>query len=1183
MLQQSKGAEVCVNDSEEEPNYIDNLVESDDELRLARPNPSTTANLQHASVRYAELLDILFIDYADRPALRTLKRDVDISGTVSQPVISTLTYRQLGQRVRALASHWQNVCEASVDLGERVCIMGYSGADFLTVDLACGYRGAVAVPLDPNIPTPMLKTMMSELTPSVVAADTTNLDTALHLALSTPSVRTILIFDWSNEDHAGVHRHIQRIVRAASDKNLNVELLDDVFRKGHHFPATTLVKSRPHAETSIILYTSGSSGQPKGAVYSEVLATQLWRTSGHKSAPSLALAILPQTHIAGRVAITKCLAVGGTVHFSSEHGPYSFLEDCEFVRPTSIYMIPALCDLIIQKYESILADWYAEGRRPQEAEAHARQSLRQDVLGGRLITASTGSAPMQPEVRQYLESILGIKLHDRYGSTETAGALIVDGKIDRSRVVEYRLVDRPDLGYLASDMPHPRGELYIKANHMVRRYWSAEDHTPLDEDGYYRTGDIMSEVAADHLAYVDRSTNVQKLSNGRFVELAKLEALYSQIDLVQSIYIQALSDGSMLVAVVVPSCDAFAAYPSPEDLLRVLKSRIVDIAVQHQLSPYEAPKNVVIEIEPFTVENGLVSSLGKLRRTKLKDRFSALIDSTVDASGSLRTKRRLGLRTFASDHGLSETVIELLRTETSISIGRGQFDLSLVDLGVDSMSAVRCTQAIRDIHRADIPVSTLLDPRSTVRRLIEIISDSATHQETRPTARSVHGADVNANGTLLKASQLRIGDLLDVEGLQSTRNSRPVHDTVESVLITGANGYLGRFVLLEWLEKLDAVGGVVICIVRASSQRAAEERLRDVFDTGDSKLLEKFLSYTSSRLTVLAGDLGQPNLGLSQQCWTDISHQVGHIAHCGALVNHVFSYSDLFVPNVLGTAEVIRLALTNRVKSVAFTSTVAVVDRVTNARDRVISLESAATEERVVRDRYAEGYATSKWACEVLLNEASTVYGVPVTVFRTGMILAHPDYAGQVNRSDMLTRLVWSVISVGLAPHSFYMSYAEDLQSNEPHYDGLPADFVASTIANAPHTRADRHLVLNLYNSHNDGISLDTFVDWLVAAGYKIERVPHADWLPRFENALQGLPDRQRHQSVLPILDAYRELIDPGLTRPLPSRIMGDCTSHGELAMSEVPHIARSLIIKTARDAFSSDSTEVASAITYDS
>ena len=82
----------------------------------------------------------------------------------------------------------------------------------------------------------------------------------------------------------------------------------------------------------------------------------------------------------------------------------------------------------------------------------------------------------------------------------------------------------------------------------------------------------------------------------------------------------------------------------------------------------------------------------------------------------------------------------------------------------------------------------------------------------------------------------------------------------------------------------------------------------------------------------------------------------------------------------------------------------------------------------------------------MLLREAHDLCGLPVGVFRCDMILADPKYAGQLNVSDTVTRMVLSVVATGIAPGSFFQLDTEG-NRQRAHFDGLPVDFVAEAIA----------------------------------------------------------------------------------------------------------------------------------------
>ena len=144
------------------------------------------------------------------------------------------------------------------------------------------------------------------------------------------------------------------------------------------------------------------------------------------------------------------------------------------------------------------------------------------------------------------------------------------------------------------------------------------------------------------------------------------------------------------------------------------------------------------------------------------------------------------------------------------------------------------------------------------------------------------------------------------------------------MLLTGATGFLGRYLALDWLERMDLVDGKLICLVRAKDDAAARDRLDTTFDSGDPELLRHYRELAADHLEVIAGDKGEADLGLDPQTWQRLADTVDLIVDPAALVNHVLPYSQLFGPNALGTAELIRIALTTKLKPFVYVSTIGV-------------------------------------------------------------------------------------------------------------------------------------------------------------------------------------------------------------------------------------------------------------------
>ncbi|MDG2001950.1 MAG: thioester reductase domain-containing protein, partial [Novosphingobium sp.] len=315
-------------------------------------------------------------------------------------------------------------------------------------------------------------------------------------------------------------------------------------------------------------------------------------------------------------------------------------------------------------------------------------------------------------------------------------------------------------------------------------------------------------------------------------------------------------------------------------------------------------------------------------------------------------------------------------------------------------------------------------------------------------------------------------------------------------------------------------------------------------------------------LEVLAGDLGLPNLGLEEADWNRLCETVDLIVHPAAHVNHVLPYNQLFTANVVGTAELIKLALSSRLKHFHYVSTLGVISLTGHLieEERDIRAAIPACE---VDDSYANGYGISKWAGEVLLREAHDLCSLPVSVFRPGMILADMRYTGQLNVPDMFTRLLFSLAATGVAPATFY---AQDLSNGHPHanYEGLTVDFLANSVTAIGLRNKEGFYSYNLSSPHKDGVSLDSFVDWMIEAGCKIERVEKYDeWISHFETAMHALPDEQQQQSMLAILGPYRSPQATSAGGKLP--VERFCTA-SESAGYPVPHLSKKLIEKYVSD-----------------
>lgn len=1144
---------------------IADLTATDPQFAAAKPDPAVSQAIENPELSPDAVVRTVLEAYADRPALgeRAVDYVEDRRGRTSAkllPHYNTITYHELDDRISSLTR-----ALTDVHPGDRVAILGFGSIDYTVIDVATIPLGAIAVPLQTSAPLTALRPIVAETEPAVIASSIDYLEDAAELVLTGYAPSSLVVFDYDPEitDHRDAYDAL-RARLADANSTVVVETLQDALERGKTLPARPAAH-READDMALLIYTSGSTGAPKGAIYTRNMTGKLWRPASwgwaDSAEPSIVLSFMPMSHVMGRSGLFGALSHGGTAYFAAKSDLSTFLDDLALVRPTQLSFVPRVWDMLSAEVRSQL-DRHASEGTDTKSDAEFLADVRAAVLGDRYLNAVTGSAPTSSDLKAWVESFLDLDLLDGYGSTE-AGGVLLNGQIKRPPVIDYKLADVPDLGYFSTDRPHPRGELLLKTVNMFPGYYRRPEVTAevFDEEGFYRTGDVVAELGPDRLQYVDRRNFVLKLSQGEFVTASKLEAVFETSPLVRQIYIYGNSARSYLLAVIVPTPEALSQHDTSE--LRVLISEsLADVAKEADLQSFEVPRDFILETTAFTLENGLLTGIRKLARPKLKEIYGPQLEELYEdlAQGQAAELREL------RQGGATRPVIETVTRAAAALLGSAAADLSpdahFTDLGGDSLSALTFANLLREIFFVEVPVGVIVSPANDLAALAEYI-ETERSGSTRPTFASVHGRGANE----IHARDLTLGKFLDAHALANAPALPYPSQEVRTVLLTGATGFLGRYLALDWLERMSLVGGKVITLVRAKDDATARQRLDETFDSGDPALLDHYRRLAAGHLEVLAGDKGEPGLGLDETTWQRLADTVDLIVDPAALVNHVLPYDQLFGPNVVGTAELIRLALTTKLKPFVYLSTVGVGDQIEPSAfvEDADVRQSSAT--RVVNDNYANGYGNSKWAGEVLLREAHDLSGLPVQVFRCDMILAEPKYAGQLNVPDMFTRLMLSLVATGIAPGSFYELDAAG-HRQRAHYDGLPVDFIADAISTLGAHHIHGFETFHVMNPHDDGVGLDEFVDWLVDAGYPIDRVAdYGQWLQRFEMSMRGLPDRQRQASLLPLLHSYAQPARPLLGSFATTDRFRAAVQDAKIGPDkDIPHVTAEIIVKYITD-----------------
>jgi len=253
----------------------------------------------------------------------------------------------------------------------------------------------------------------------------------------------------------------------------------------------------------------------------------------------------------------------------------------------------------------------------------------------------TGSAPIDPEVLSFLKVCFCCPVLEGYGLTETSAASAFTDATDPvsghvGGPVEcnvFRLRDVPEMQYLATDKPYPRGEVQIRGSNVTKGYFRRPDKTEesFDSEGFFCTGDVGMIYPNGSVKIIDRAKNIFKLSQGEYIAPEKLENVYILLPLIGQVMIYGDSLKNCVVAIVAveePNVQKWAeekgkkgdleALCNDPDLKKEVLDSMMEIAKSNKLNALEKPGEIYLTHEAFTIENDLLTPTFKLKRNIAK-------------------------------------------------------------------------------------------------------------------------------------------------------------------------------------------------------------------------------------------------------------------------------------------------------------------------------------------------------------------------------------------------------------------------------------------------------------------------------------------------------------------------------------------------------------------------------------
>lgn len=316
-----------------------------------------------------------------------------------------------------------------------------------------------------------------------------------------------------------------------------------------------------------------------------------------------------------------------------------------------------------------------------------------------------------------------------------------------------------------------------------------------------------------------------------------------------------------------------------------------------------------------------------------------------------------------------------------------------------------------------------------------------------------------------------------------------------SVLLTGATGFVGTFLLQQLLEKTQKP---IICFIRSDSVESAVVRIRDSFRLHQ---LDHLLSPAySARIEVVIADLQLPNFGLTDKYCHELFSRVDLIIHNAALTSVMRDYHSLRNINSLATAALIKQALTHTC-TMQLISTIAVADKAENyLPEDFIAMHQSLQ----------DGYQQTKWLSERMMQLA-IAHGLQGYVYRLGRMTG-PASTAFVNPQD----LIWRLLQAGL-----FHACLPRLNISEPwtRVDEIADFIIAHSIDGLRLETANTSFVSNLMPDQN--ISVEKLYGWLKEAGYQFELLDMGSWCQRIEDV-----GREEDQSILAFFKAQMDVVN---------------------------------------------------------